>query len=97
MGHTELFQQLFHTFQTRAVQRGVDELERVDARAVADALVIDSLHKIIEAFFVNCHNAARRRQRQNLPAGHRQSNQFFSIAARIFSAASSVIWQPSAP
>ena len=59
MGHAELFQQLFHTFQTRAVQRGVDELERVDARAVADALVIDSLHKIIEAFFVNCHNAAR--------------------------------------
>ena len=55
MGHAELF----HTFQTRAVQRGVDELERVDARAVADALVIDSLHKIIEAFFVNCHNAAR--------------------------------------
>ena len=59
MGHAELFSAAFHTFQTCAVQRGVDELERVDARAVADALVIDSLHKIIEAFFVNCHNAAR--------------------------------------
>ncbi len=59
MGDTEFFQQLGNTFQTCAVQRGVDELERINARAVAHAQVVDRLHKIIQTGIVNANDFPR--------------------------------------
>ena len=58
MGDAELRQQLFDALEAGAVQRGVDELQRVNARAVADALVVDSLHKVVKAFIADHNDAA---------------------------------------
>ena len=58
MGHTQLGQQFFYALQAGAVQRGVHQLELLNAGAIANALVIYSLYKIIQAFVVNAHNAA---------------------------------------
>ena len=58
MGRTQLGQQFFYALQAGAVQRGVHQLELLNAGAIANALVIYSLYKIIQAFVVNAHNAA---------------------------------------
>ena len=58
MGDAELRQQLFDALEAGAVQRGVDELQRINARAVADALVVDSLHKVVKAFIADHNDAA---------------------------------------
>ena len=58
MGDAELLEQLVDTLKASAVQRGVDELERVNARAVTDTLVIDSLNKIVQTLVINHDYAA---------------------------------------
>ena len=58
MGDAELLEQLVDTLKAGAVQRGVDEFERVNARAVTDTLVIDSLHKVVQTLVINHDYAA---------------------------------------
>ena len=87
----------FYALQAGAVQRGVHQLELLNAGAIANALVIYSLYKIIQAFVVNAHNAACLHTGFIIHQLYAVKAVTFSIAARILSATSSVIWQPSAP
>ena len=58
MGDAQLSQQLFHAFKARTVQRSVDQLQVLDARAVAHTLGVNGIHEIIQTFLAAVFDAA---------------------------------------
>ena len=50
MGDAQLCQQLFHAFQTGAVQRSVHQLQVGGACPIAHTLGIDGIHKVVQTF-----------------------------------------------
>ena len=98
MGDAELLEQLLDTLKAGAVQRGVDELERVNARAVTDTLVIDSLNKVVQTLVINHDDAAISQRLVIIDQPDAvKAVDLLNRCKDFFSAASSVIWQPSAP
>ena len=55
----ELCRQLFDAFQSRAVERRIDELQIRDPRTVADALSIDRVHKCVQNLVRNIPDRPR--------------------------------------
>ena len=50
MGDAQLCQQLFHAFQTGAVQRSVHQLQIGGACTIAHTLGVDGIHKVVQTF-----------------------------------------------
>ena len=50
MGDAQLCQQLFHAFQTGAVQRSVHQLQVSGACSIAHTLGVDGIHKVVQTF-----------------------------------------------